>query len=102
EITTPVRSQSAWRMVTGTFRTVTWAPGCPQAALNSGRTADRVPGGKPPHPAMGTAMIARTTIPAQTRHTIQGARLTVVGRGGSPFGSPAAPHARRPAEHLPT
>jgi hypothetical protein len=32
-MTTPVRSQLAWGMVTGTCRTVTLAPGCPQDAL---------------------------------------------------------------------
>jgi hypothetical protein len=41
-----VRSQAACRIVTGTLRTSTWAPGWPQAARNSAGTAGvRVDGG---------------------------------------------------------
>jgi len=55
---TPVRPQAAWATVTGTFRTATWAPGCPQAALNSGGTA--LPAGADafPHAATLIAMSA--------------------------------------------
>ena len=63
-MTTPVRLQSAWRTVTGTLRTLTWAPGCPQAALNSGGIAVRELGREVLHAAMATAMSARAVIAA--------------------------------------
>jgi hypothetical protein len=63
-MTTPLRLQSAWRTVTGNLRTLMWAPGYPQAALNSGGTAGRKLGREVPHAAMATAMSARAVIAA--------------------------------------
>jgi len=65
-MTTPVRLQCAWRTVTGTVRTLTWALGCPQAALNSGGTAVRELGCEVSHAVMATAMSARAVIAACT------------------------------------
>ena len=52
--------------MTGTLRTLTWAPGCPQAALNSGGIAVRELGCEVSHAVMATAMSAKTVIAACT------------------------------------
>src|SRR5260370_22475373 len=88
---TPVRLQSAWEIVTGTFRTVTRAPGCPEAAVNSGGVGDRGLGGKLLHAAIFTTVRARTVIPTHTLPGRQGSLFIPVGRSKPSSGSRAVP-----------
>src|SRR6185437_7813918 len=85
---TPVRSHAAWGTVTGTFRTVTLAPGCPQAARNSGGIAPRGLGGEP-HPAIA-AVTARMVIPAHARPGRGAGCCITLGRGQPVSGSQIA------------
>jgi len=89
-ITTPVRSQAAWETVTGTFRTITCAPGCPQAARNSAGTADCGLAGELPH-ALTEKLTENTSavIAGPARHCARRNLFTIIGRGTPSAGSAA-------------
>jgi hypothetical protein len=65
EIVTPVRSQAAWAMVTGTLRIVTSAPGCPHADRNADGIVDPELAGELLQAVIATAASIRPAIPGR-------------------------------------